>query len=200
MHCASCEILIEKTIIDLPGVQAVDASTPKGQVMVEYDEGKKPDVRKLNKIFKNDHYFFKEIVNNHELITNNHFLWKDCLWVLVVMAIFLGLNQLGFANLVNISAKSSLPVFFLFGLVAGFSTCAALVGGIVLSMAKQWGELYKGNKLAPHLLFNAGRMVSFGLLGGVLGAIGGQIQLSFGFTSFLVMVVSAIMIILGLQM
>ena len=50
MHCPSCEILIEKKLLDLPGFKAVNASTSKGEVVVEFD-GEKPNLEKVNEIF-----------------------------------------------------------------------------------------------------------------------------------------------------
>ena len=98
-----------------------------------------------------------------------------------------------------------LPAFFLFGILAGLSTCAALVGGLVLSMSKQWNEVYADKntaiqKATPHLMFNAGRLVFYALLGGILGLIGSKLQLSLGFSSVLVLGVSILMFFLALQM
>ena len=91
------------------------------------------------------------------------------------------------------------------GALAGISSCAALVGGVILSMSKQWYSLYSekntiGEKMQPHILFNVGRLVSYAVLGGLLGAIGSSLQISFKFTSFLVIAVSLLMVALGLQM
>jgi uncharacterized protein len=209
MHCASCELLIEKKIISLDGVNSVDASTNKSSVVVEYEDDKKPSSAKLNKIFSKDGYRFAEF---GEAVNNEKTNWSDYLNSVAIAAVlifgFVILNNSGFSGLVNISAKSSLPVFFLFGLLAGCSTCAALVGGIVLSMTKSWTEQYSEperqskakSPLLPHLLFNSGRILSFTILGGVLGVVGSRLQLSFSFTSLLVFVVSIMMIFLGLQM
>ena len=49
-------------------------------------------------------------------------------------------------------------------------------------------------------MFNAGRLVSYGVLGGVLGAIGSRIGFSLNFASILVIGVSIIMVFLALQM
>ena len=37
MHCAACEVLIEKKLLEIPGVKSVQASTDKGRALVEYD-------------------------------------------------------------------------------------------------------------------------------------------------------------------
>jgi len=80
-----------------------------------------------------------------------------------------------------------------------------LVGGIILSMSKQWGELYSDTdstwkKIQPHLTFNAGRLISYGVLGAVLGAVGSKLNFSLNFGPILVIVVSVIMIFLAFQM
>jgi len=98
-----------------------------------------------------------------------------------------------------------LPMFIMFGLIAGISSCAALVGGIVLSMSKQWGELYSDTdptrkKIQPHLIFNAGRLVSYGVFGAILGAVGSKLSFSLNFGPILVIAVSVMMIFLSFQM
>ena len=58
MHCASCEILIENRLLKEDGIKAVEASTSKCQVVVEY-QGERPTIEKLNENFKsNDDTFF----------------------------------------------------------------------------------------------------------------------------------------------
>jgi len=89
--------------------------------------------------------------------------------------------------------------------MAGVSSCAALVGGIVLSMSRQWAAAYGDSdswlqRSEPHLLFNTGRLIGFAALGAVLGAIGGRLQLSLTVSSLLVIVISGLMIFLGLEM
>ena len=211
MHCASCEILIEKKLLDLPGVKSVEASTSKEKVVVEY-EGDKPDLENLNKIFKKENYTFSNFKNeiassqasrNDGRKTNTTLVAFNI--AIVIIIAFLFLNKSGVSGILNVGSSSSLLAFLGLGLLAGVSSCAALVGGIVLSMSKQWQELYSNEqttyrKLEPHLLFNAGRLVSYGALGAVLGIIGSRLQISFQFTSFLVIAISFLMVALGLQM
>ncbi len=207
MHCASCEILIEKKLLEIPGVKSVEAKTSNGQVIVEY-EGEKPSSEKLNGIFKKDNYTFFE--NEYKIKekkvenTLNPTLLAFVIVLFMVIA-FLILDRMGISGLLNVTSTSSLWAFFGFGLLAGLSSCAALVGGIVLSMSKQWQEIYSNEqssykKFQPHLMFNVGRILSYVLLGGVLGLIGNRLAISLGFTSFLVISISFLMIALGLQM
>jgi sulfite exporter TauE/SafE/copper chaperone CopZ len=209
MHCAACEVLIEKKLLELPGVKAVDASTADGKAVVEY-EGEKPTINVLNDIFRKDNYTFsdsqfieKDNISKSSGVRNSTF-FGFAITVVIVIA-FLLLDKLGISGLFNISSKSSLISFFGFGILAGLSSCAALVGGMVLSLSKQWNELYlpedsSVKKLQPHLLFNIGRILSYAIFGGVLGLIGSRLSLSFTVTAWLVIGISLIMIGLGLQM
>lgn len=204
MHCASCEILIEKNLLKIPGIKSVEASTTKGEATIEYD-GKRPTGNELNRIFKNEGYAFYEQPFKNELEPAGNNLLKSLVIAGIIIIIFILLNRLGVSSWINVNSRSTLPAFFLLGLMAGLSSCAALVGGLVLSMSKQWQNLYQSNnsrwhKFQPHLMFNAGRLISYGLLGAVLGGIGSKLQVSFGFTAFLVMIISVLMVFLGLQM
>lgn len=203
-HCASCEILIEKKLLKFENIKSVEASTAKGQVLIEYD-GQRPTAKKLSEIFHKDGYVFSDqapaAANG---VKRKDFFISLVIGLLIIFG-FIALNKLGLSGLINVSAKSLLPAFFLFGLLAGVSSCAALVGGIILSMSKQWSELYADTgstkkKILPHLYFNIGRLASYGVLGAVLGAIGSKINFSLNFGPILVLAVSVMMIFLALQM
>ena len=204
MHCVSCEIIIEKKLLEFSNIKSVEASNSKEQVVIEH-EAEKPSVETLNKVFREQHYKFSD----KPFIEQNNSSGKGFGKVLFVAAFliagFLLLNKLGLAKFVNVDKSSPLLAFFLFGILAGLSSCAALVGGLILSMSKQWGELYSdkntfSQKFKPHWMFNAGRLVSYAVLGGVLGAIGAKLKFSSEFSAFLVIAISILMLCLALQM
>ena len=212
MHCASCELLIEKKLLEIPNVKAVDASTSDGKVVIEF-EGDRPNPERLSKLFKEENYQFDDFNNR---MGNKAKEEKEAkkgygptliafnIAIFIIVA-FLFLQKMGIADFLSISSTSSVMIFLGFGLLAGLSSCAALVGGIILSMSKQWSSLYSqeqttSRKLQPHIMFNAGRVISYVVLGGVLGMIGSRFQISPQFTGYLVIGISLLMIALGLQM
>ncbi len=205
MHCASCEVLIEKKLLEQNNIKAVQATAGKNQVSIAY-EGEKPSLSRLNRLFENDGYLFTESSKEtHQAggIKNN---WFGALVTAgLIIAAFILVSKSSFGSLVNVTSQSALPLFFVFGLLAGVSTCAALVGGIVLSMSKQWASLYSVNnntweRLQPHLMFNTGRLAAYAIGGFILGLIGNRLQISLGFTSLLVLAASLLMLFFGLQM
>lgn len=204
MHCSSCELLIEKRLLDIEGVKSVEASTSKGVATIEY-EGQEPSSKSLTELFISENYRFSDEPLSFKSDNKKSDLEFVLIAGLSLILVFLGLNRLGLSSAVSVNSKSSLPMFFVFGLLAGISSCAALVGGMVLSLSKQWNEMYASKnstleKLQPHLLFNIGRIVSFGILGGILGLLGKSLGISFAFTSFLVLAVAVLMFLMGLQM
>jgi sulfite exporter TauE/SafE/copper chaperone CopZ/plastocyanin len=208
MHCASCEILIEKKLLEVQDIKSVDASTGKGEVVIEY-EGDRPNPERLSKIFKEENYKFSDLNSTMKEKTeiNNRANPTLVAFVIAIFIIigFLILDKVGIANFLSLNSTSSLFTFFGFGLLAGVSSCAALVGGIILSMSKQWNSLYSeeqatSKKLQPHIMFNSGRVISYIILGGVLGLIGSRLQISPQITAFLIVAISLLMIALGFQM
>lgn len=220
MHCASCELLIENKLLEKENIKSVEVSQKDKSVLIEFT-GDAPNPNKLNKLFKKDGYTFfdskKESSQKAEpffqVTSDGEIIWNfsrmlQLLPALTIVAIifgaFLKFSSSGAASL-SVNAESSLLAFVAFGVIAGFSTCSALVGGIVLSMSKQWAELYQTSnslteKLQPQILFNLGRLFSYALVGFLLGSLGNVFQISVSFSALITIFVSILMVVLSLQM
>lgn len=201
-HCHACEILIEKEIKSIPGIKSVEASTANSSVTIT---GKTiPDISKLNNIFKDSGYSFSsnDLKFQSSKAPN---LFISLFISFLVLCLFYILNASGVLPNVSVNNSSSLGLFFAFGLVAGLSTCAALVGGLVLSLSKQWQKLYSTSdslttRLTPTILFNLGRVILFAIFGALLGFVGSYFRLSITTGSVITILVSVLMLALGLQM
>lgn len=220
MHCASCEVLIEKKLLKQEGIQSVDASLKGNKVELSYQGDKNPDINDLNKEFKSYGYTFSNnkfekdetavvSIQDGSLIINSEKLklyFKMFVITLSFLIAFYLFEKLQLGQYVSVDSTSSLPAFLLLGVVAGLSSCAALVGGLLLSMTKQWNEVYidsnsKKEKAKPHIMFHIGRLLSFAILGGVLGLIGERLSLNnTTFFAVLTIAVSLMMFILAMQM
>lgn len=220
MHCASCEILLEKKILKQEGIESVDASLQGNKVIVNYVGENRPDPEKLSKEFEELGYTFSNkkfkrkdtpaISFGNGPIRINPKKLSNILKTLFVVVLLIGgffiFENLQLGQYISVDSSSSLPAFFVLGAVAGLSSCAALVGGLLLSMIKQWNELYidaesNSEKAKPHVMFHAGRIISFTIFGGVLGLIGDVITIDNStFFAILTVIVSLIMAVLALQM
>jgi sulfite exporter TauE/SafE len=127
--------------------------------------------------------------------------WSDFVYAAPIALLFvLGfivLQKLGLVNLVN-SSDMTYGTAFVVGLIASVSTCMAVVGGIVLSLSVSFAK--EGDKVRPQALFHVGRLVSFFLLGGVIGVLGSVFQLGATGVFVLGLVVALILLILGINL
>jgi uncharacterized protein len=125
--------------------------------------------------------------------------------VIILGGILLILKQLDFLpQSFSMSAEMSYPLIFMIGLVASVSSCMAVTGGLLVAIAAKYNEthgtLSHAQRLKPLVYFNAGRIISYSVLGGAIGALGSALTLSAEVNGILMIAVSVIMILLGLQM
>lgn len=116
---------------------------------------------------------------------------------LAFIAFYILLQKLGIVNLVTTS-DVGYGTAFIIGLIASVSSCMAVVGGLVLSMSASFAKNH--SKIRPQLLFHVGRLVSFFILGGVIGAIGSVFQLGATGVFILSLLVAIVLIILGINL
>jgi sulfite exporter TauE/SafE/copper chaperone CopZ len=205
MHCRSCEILIEENLKEIDQVKSVDINYKTGEAIVHYSGDKAP-TDQIHKIITDTGYSIG-ISDKQSLITKDKKEYADLgIAFLFIVALYLVLRGLGLTN-INFSSDLSSPswgVIVLVGLVAGFSTCMALVGGLSLGLSTKFianhPEATPAEKFRPHLFFVLGRILSYAFLGGVLGMIGAIFQLSAIASGVITIFVGAVMLIMGLQL
>jgi sulfite exporter TauE/SafE len=104
----------------------------------------------------------------------------------------------------GLASSGGLFVIVLLGVAAGLSTCMALVGGLVLAISARHAEQQRAatafQRLRPHLVFNAGRVLGFGVMGAVIGVLGSAFTLSGRLVAVLMVAVSLVMGAVGLQL
>jgi sulfite exporter TauE/SafE len=116
---------------------------------------------------------------------------------LAFAVLFFILQKVGLVNLVD-AGNVTYGTAFIMGIVASLSTCMAVVGGLVLSMSATFAK--EGDRVKPQLMFHGGRIVSFFILGGVIGAVGSAFTLNTGTFFALSFVIGLVMLILGVNL
>ncbi|MEK7635272.1 MAG: sulfite exporter TauE/SafE family protein [Patescibacteria group bacterium] len=119
------------------------------------------------------------------------------------VGLFIMLQKLGIVNLVNTSSVTY-GTAFVIGIIASLSTCLAVVGGLLLSMSATFASTSQGlrgaGRFKPIFLFHAGRIVSFFILGGLIGVVGSAFQLGISGTFVLGIIIGIVMLILGINL
>ncbi len=206
MHCKSCEILTEEELSRVSGVAKVKTNFRKGVAEVFY-EGDEPNEASLKSALRKAGYDIG--TENRSWFSQDISQWVEALFaggivfVLFVLAQWFGLFNLSLgAN--STENFSSLPFVLLLGIVAGLSTCMAIVGGMVLAVSARFSELHPEasirQKFLPNVYFNLGRIGGFAVFGGVLGALGSTFQLSSFSIGTLTILVGVVMVLIGIQL
>ncbi len=204
MHCASCEMLIEKEVKKIAGVDGCKVSHRTGELVVNSQQ--EISFKSINKAVRKAG--FKLLTDKKaQLKTQQKNGFED---YLTIASIFVGafilwmlLKRIGIEQYFpDTDENVGLIMAVVLGVVASVSTCLVLVGGIVLS----FGSMVAADnaktflqRAHPHIYFHIGRLTAFFIFGGLLGLIGSKVNYSVGFTGFLTFLVAIVMLYIGLQ-
>lgn len=96
---------------------------------------------------------------------------------------------------------SSFFSIFLVGLLASFSSCLGMVGGLLLAAASRWKQFAvesdSTTTMAPFLSFNIGRLLGYFIFGGITGLLGKSVGLSIEANGLLTIVLGTVMVVIG---
>jgi sulfite exporter TauE/SafE len=125
--------------------------------------------------------------------------------VLALAALFFLLSRIDLIpDDISFGENISYGIVFLIGLLASVSTCIAVTGGLFMSLASKYDEraahLSSFARFATYLSFNAGRIISYTVFGALIGLAGSALTLSPAAYGVITIVVSALMLVLGVQM
>ena len=205
MTCVNCEVLVERRFKAIPGVERVRVNLARGYVEIDHHGDLAIDT--LQHAIEEDGYAVSPWDERAAAAREN--TPKDYAEIMGMFAVLIGvvfaIQHFGLMPRgLAVSETMSLSLVFLIGLVASISSCMAVTGGLLVAAAAAYNEnspnLPGIQRLKPHIYFNAGRIVSYTLLGGAVGALGSVLTLSAETNGFLTLAASAIMIVLGLQM
>lgn len=206
MSCTGCEAVIEEVLKSLDGVFEVKASFAKNQVSITY-EPRTISVGKMTAAVKKAGYTLEKAQNkitrksdeeSGKPLSTLQFAGIAA----IVLALYLIINHtVGFNFIPEVTSAMGYGVLFIVGLLTSLH-CVAMCGGINMSQCINSSGKANGvtAKVKPSLLYNLGRVASYTIIGGIIGAIGSVISLS-GWARGLIAILSGIfMVIMGLSL
>ena len=205
MHCRSCEILVERNLTQVPGIRSVRVNHKTGVATIDTDETVRPDEKAINKAIRAAGYSLGAAGKKKWLATDPETWVEAAFAAAIVFTLYLFARFFGLSSLASgTGSGTALPIVFGIGLTAGVSTCAALIGGLVLAAAARHAEMHPeataAQKFRPHLFFNLGRIGSFAMLGGLVGLLGAAFQPSAAVLGFFTIIVGLVMVSMGLKL
>ena len=220
MSCSSCEQRIEKAVRALVGVNQVYASAPISEVMVYY-EADLVTREAICAAITRAGYHVRDEARATALLASpedqaaarsrSTAIYRFLGLVAVVAAIYLIIRYtVGFTFLPAVTQSMGYGLIFVVGLLTSLH-CIAMCGGIVLSQGIKRNESDSAaapvpssvglkQRLLPSLQYNAGRVVSYTIIGGIVGALGSLFSLSTALKGVMPIIAGAFMLFLGVRM
>lgn len=197
MHCASCELVIEKKLSKHQKVKLVRATLSSQKVEIHVEDPNTVTLEELNTLLAGSGYTLQldEVIKDRIDYTE---LGKAFLLSFGLVCLFILLQKLGIVNLVRTN-QVTLPFVFLIGVVASLSTCMAVVGGLVLSLSTSYVKADRNGSI-PLIKFHVARLLGFFILGGLIGLLGSAFTLTPITTFLLNLALFSVMVILGLNL
>ena len=200
MTCSQCEKAIQRALSSLEGVSDATASFKNSSVAVVYDSLVTTETE-VHQAIRNAGY---EVAAAQPAEKKKPGALSPLqlagVGILLVALYLLVDRTVGFNFIPQVKASMGYGMLFVVGLLTSLH-CIAMCGGINLSQClvrKPDGTAQAGWK--PSLLYNGGRVLSYTLVGGVVGALGSVISFT-GYARGIVAILAGLfMVVMGINM
>jgi sulfite exporter TauE/SafE/copper chaperone CopZ len=217
MHCQSCKTLLETEIKNVSGVKEVKVDFPSGRTEVKAEQTKKIISKIINKV--KEHGYSAEVIDGEgrrddsgvaanedkkddfEIRATKYILIG--LGVIVLLAVYFILQKTGVLQIFGRLHESNLSfwLLFLIGFLASFH-CVGMCGGLVVTYSAKYHVEKEKNKnnFLPHAAYNLGRVVSYTVIGAVLGGVGSFFGVNPMFSGIVTVLAAFVMVMMGLSL
>ena len=219
MTCVNCENKIEQQLKQREGVKDATVSYNKGTAVITFEREEINEEQIIQVIEQLDYEVirakFQKRQKNEKEEFNKKNTWNQVIGVgILLLAISVLMKQLGLSRIFNafpqVEENMGYGMLFLIGLVTSVH-CIGMCGGIHLSQClsyqknseeekngekgkKKWSTVY------PSFLYNLGRVVSYTIVGGVVGGFGSVISFSGKGKGAVQLIAGVFMVIMGINM
>lgn len=202
MTCVNCQNKIEARLRGTSGVKNVKVSFAKAAATVTYDSGV-VSIEDIAGIIRKLGYEVPAEAGHKK----ESGAARAAGAVLIIVALYMLMQRLGvlqmFGNFRLAESGMGYGMIFIIGLITSVH-CIAMCGGINLSQcipsAAAAPEVGRLTAFRPAFLYNLGRIVSYTVIGGVVGGIGSVFSLSGGFKGAVQIIAGIFMLIMGINM
>lgn len=206
--CVNCQNRIEQALRNIAGISKVYVSYSKGQAEIEFDNDILTQDRIIAVIQNLDYKVVKKRKKDYSEFVNRAVTFA------IIILLYCLLQRFGILNLLVPSmladSKMSYGMLFIVGLLTSVH-CIAMCGGINLSQCipvadDDNGKTPKNKIILPSLLYNTGRIISYSVIGFLLGGMGmlltggGGMGIPLLLQGILKIIAGLFMVIMGINM
>jgi len=208
MTCVSCENRIEKKLQGMNGIVYARVSYSSGTCDITYDEAKLSLEEITAAIEKLDYKVITAFRSDQRAKDNRPDATRILGIAVILLALYMIMSRFGLLNIFNAFPQAEegtgYGMLFVIGLLTSLH-CVAMCGGINLSqcVGQKTMDNKDGNKLAtltPSFLYNLGRVISYTVVGFLVGAMGSVVSFSGALKGIVQLVAGVFMIIMGLNL
>ena len=204
MTCVSCERLIENTLNNEKGTLKSSASYSKGTLEIYYDS----EIIRLTEIIETIEKLDYKVINEQNPKNTSDVYLKYAGIGIIIISLYVIIDRLGGFTILNIFPEAregmGYSMLFIIGLLTSIH-CVVMCGGISLSQSAPL-ELIKENKkkkidsIIPSIKYNLGRVISYTVVGGIVGALGQVVSFSGKTQGIIEIIAGVFMVIMGINM
>ena len=192
MTCNHCKEKIEEAFRKQKGIEDIQVNLKKKTLYIRYDEKRITPV-KIRYIVESLDYGLEpwgEEKKEEQTSGNYGFLYMG-----VAILVFLMISRImpDFSTLLTAGSKIGLLMLFIIGITTSFH-CISMCGGIALSQV-----ISEKDNMKRNLLYNTGRVISYTLLGGIVGFLGKGITLGNRLYGVIPILLGILMVMMGLS-
>lgn len=200
MTCVNCQNVIQKKLRNTAGIKKAEVSFNNGTAVITYDK----DIISLGDITAVINRLGYDVVEKTQSVSNTR---RTIGLLIIILSIYILMQQFGILNLLVPSqlAETNMGygMMFVIGLVTSVH-CVAMCGGINLSQCipqnENKNESGRLSALRPAFWYNLGRVISYTIVGFIVGALGLVITFSNTAQGGLKLVAGVFMVIMGINM
>ncbi|WP_347451826.1 urease accessory protein UreH domain-containing protein [Acetoanaerobium noterae] len=210
MTCSNCEVIIENALSKVDGIIEIKAKYKSSTIYITYDD----NLISLNQIIDHIENIGYEVITSQEnqiaspskpKKSKEELSTSDFLGIgIIIFSIYIIIsNTIGFNFIPEVNPSMGYGVLFIVGLITSLH-CLTMCGGINLSSCISYNKVNDSSdkfaKFKPSFLYNSGRVVSYTLIGGIVGALGSVISFPGPAKGLVAIISGLLMIVMGLNM
>ena len=199
MTCTHCEMRVSKAAKSVRGVKSAVASFSRGTLTITYDPDETDESTlsaALTAAVEAEGYHLRGAIRARQPVLKVIPVAIILLALYFILRYTVGFDFFGYIP--KIDSTISLSALFVTGLFTSVH-CIAMCGGINLSQSVGTSAESKA-KLKGPLLYNLGRVISYTVIGGIVGGIGSVLFLSETVKAILLSLAAVGMLLMGLSM
>jgi sulfite exporter TauE/SafE/copper chaperone CopZ len=207
MTCPACEDRIRKALAKEAGVISADASYTRAEATAAFDPAVTGEAALVAAIERLG-YHARSGNQSGGTAPAAYAAYRAVTLLAVIVALYLLVRHLGLFNLGSLplaEAGAGYAALLVLGLVTSIH-CLAMCGGINLSQcargqrAQRGGATLQATIWKPAVLYNGGRVVSYTLTGGIVGALGSVVSFSGTMRGVVQLIAGVFMLVMGVNM